>query len=86
MHYIFHKQFIKDYEKLPVKIHKAIKERLTLFVENPFSKKLNNHGLEGKYKEYRSINIAGDYRAIYKEVSKEEVVFVKIGTHAELYG
>lgn len=34
---------------------------------------------------YRSINITGDYRAIY-EVKDGIAYFISVGTHHELYG
>jgi len=86
MNYQFHNHFKKTYLKLPKKLKNTVDKKLLLFSENPHSSTLNNHTLIGKYKNYRSINITGDYRAIYKEISKYKVLFVKMGTHSELYG
>jgi len=46
---------------------------------------LNNHPLKGKYADCRSINIGGDLRAVYKYTDENSCVFIKIGTHSELY-
>lgn len=86
MKYHLHKSFVKSYRKLPKKLRKVVKEKLILFCEDLFIHELNNHALSGKYKGYRSINISGDYRAIYREIQKKEVVFVILGTHSQLYG
>ena len=86
MKYRFHNHFKKSYLKLSKKLQKAVDNRLLLFSKEPFTISLNNHPLTGKFKGYRSINITGDYRAFYKEISKNEVIFVKVGTHSELYG
>jgi len=86
MKFKFHNHFKKAYLKLPKRIKEAVNNRLLLFEELPFEFSLKNHALTGKYKNYRSINITGDYRAIYKVVVEDEVIFVKIGTHSELYG
>lgn len=86
MNYQFHNHFKKTYQKLPKKLRDAVDTKLFLFAKNPYLASLNNHILIGKYKDYRSIKITGDYRAIYKEISKERVIFVKIGSHSELYG
>lgn len=86
MKYQLHKSFVKAYRKLPDKLKRSVKEKLSLFCEDPFLKELNNHALSGKYQGYRSINITGDYRAIYKVLSEEEVIFVVLGTHSQLYG
>jgi len=85
MKYELHKNFIKLYQKLPAKIQKVTKEKISLFVENIYNSELNNHALVGKYLGYRSINITGDYRAIYKIISKNKIIFVTIGTHSQLY-
>lgn len=81
----FHKNFDKKYKKLKQEQKKRAKERLALFLENPFSPILENHPLKGKYKSYRSINITGDLRAIYKFVNEQECIFVTIDTHSNLY-
>lgn len=86
MKYQFHDHFKKAYSKLPKKIKESVGSRLMLFSRSPFEVSLNNHPLLGGYKGYRSINITGSYRAIYKELKKDDVVFVKLGTHSELYG
>lgn len=86
MKYQFHNHFKKAYLKLPGKIQKTVDDKLFLFSKDPFAESLRNHFLMGKYKGYRSINITGDYRAVYKEMSKNKVIFVKLGTHSELYG
>lgn len=86
MKYQFHNHFKKAYLKLPERIKKSVESRLMLFSKDSFEGSLNNHLLLGKYKGYRSINITGDYRAIYRERGEDEVIFVKLGTHSELYG
>lgn len=86
MKYQFHNHFRKAYLKLPEKIKKSVNDKLTLFSNDPYGTFLSNHPLLGKYKGYRSINITGDYRAVYKELREDEVIFVKLGTHSELYG
>ncbi|PIP31366.1 hypothetical protein COX24_04015 [bacterium (Candidatus Gribaldobacteria) CG23_combo_of_CG06-09_8_20_14_all_37_87_8] len=46
---------------------------------------LNNHPLRGNYVDYRSINITGDLRAVFKLINENEAIFVRVGTHSELY-
>ncbi|MBL7141874.1 type II toxin-antitoxin system mRNA interferase toxin, RelE/StbE family [Patescibacteria group bacterium] len=81
----FHKNFEKQYKKLKKKEQEKVCERLELFLKNPFNSRLNNHPLKGKYTDYRSINITGDLRAIYKFISEEECIFVVIDSHSNLY-
>ena len=86
MNYVFHKDFIKAYTKLSAKPKLAVDEKIRLFKENPFSDTLRNHHLKGKYMGYNSINITGDYRVHFKVVSENELIFVRLGTHSQLYG
>jgi len=81
----FHKNFDKQYKRLKKKEQKKAQERLVLFLKNPFNSQLNNHSLKGRYTDYRSINITGDLRAIYKFISEEECIFVVIDSHSNLY-
>ncbi|PIS14364.1 hypothetical protein COT64_03035 [Candidatus Shapirobacteria bacterium CG09_land_8_20_14_0_10_39_12] len=82
----FSRKFDKELKKAPLEIKIAFRQRLNLFVQDQFYLTLNNHALTGKYKGYRSINITGDWRAIYT-VSKinNKIIFETIGTHSQLY-
>lgn len=80
----FHKTFKKRYKKLRA-LQRKIDERLVLFRGNPFHSILGNHALAGKYQGHRSINITGDYRAVYRLLDKNTALFVDIGTHSDLY-
>lgn len=75
---------MKQYKKLPA-IQKKVDKRLALFAEDPFVPALNNHALAGKYEGYRSINITGNYRAIYELVNDNTAYFIALGTHPNLY-
>lgn len=81
----FHKNFEKQYKKLNSKTQSQAAARLEIFLNDPFNPILNNHPLKGKFIDYRSINISGDLRAIYKFNGLEECIFVFIGSHSELY-
>ncbi len=81
----FHKNFKKALKKLKSGEKKKLKERLKTFLDDEFNPILNNHPLRGKYKAYRSINITGDLRAIYKRKSFRRIIFVVLGTHSDLY-
>ena len=85
MRIIFHKSFEKKYKKLSANIKRKIKERNVLFMSDPYNPSLNNHSLQGKYLGYRSFNITGDLRIIYKLLNNDTAVFVEVGTHSELY-
>ena len=85
MHFAYSPQFRKRYAKLPQKTQKQIAVRLLLFVNEPFHPQLNNHKLHGEYAAYRSINVSGDLRIIYKTIKSGDVLLFTLGTHHELY-
>ena len=64
---IFQGIFKKKFKKLSPKIKDQFDARLILFEENRFNPILNNHSVEKRFPNCRSINITGDYRAIFKE-------------------
>jgi addiction module RelE/StbE family toxin len=81
---IYHKDFTKGFKKLSPKIKEKFKDRLTLFEKDEFDPVLNNHSLKGKYLGYRSINVSGDIRAIFKR-DFQSALFVAINKHSNLY-
>lgn len=82
--------FSRRFEKQRAKLIKSVKnklgERLRLFMETPFHPLLDNHPLHGMYVGCQSINITGDYRAIFYHEAADTVRFIAIGTHHELFG
>jgi addiction module RelE/StbE family toxin len=77
--------FDKRYSTLSKKLKRKTKERLKLFVRDPFDRILNNHQLHGEYEGYRSINVTGDMRLIYKDMGNSKYILHEIGTHSQLY-
>ena len=81
----YHPIFKKQFRKLPKNIQNHFKDRLDIFLDNMFHSLLNNHSADSVYPGWRSINVTGDYRAFFEVKEKEMVIFMKIGTHSELY-
>lgn len=85
----FAKKFKKQYEKADYKIKSAFDKKIELFLQDPFYPLLNNHALTGQHLGKRSINITGDWRAIFSEIENEEeekvVIFELLDTHSNLY-
>lgn len=85
----FSKNFDKELKKTPLKIKIAFRRRLNLFIQDQFHPTLNNHSLRGKLVGYRSINITGDWRAIFSvrvsNKGKQIVIFEMLGSHSHLY-
>jgi len=82
----FAKSFTKQFNKLPDKLQEKSKTRIYAWKDNPRAKQFSDHALTGKYKGYRSINIAGDLRAVYLRKGDTVVIFTFIGSHSQLYG
>ena len=85
MNIIFHKRFDKMAGKLPPKIKTKMVERITLFSKDPLAYELRNHALNTPYGGSYSIDITGDYRAVYHLVDNHTAIFTHIGTHSQLY-
>jgi mRNA-degrading endonuclease YafQ of YafQ-DinJ toxin-antitoxin module len=58
--------------------------RLEIYLKDPRNPLLNNHSVSKAFPGRRSINITGDYRAIFREYG-DCAVFTMIGTHSQLY-
>ena len=80
----FTKKFYKQYHKAPIHIMKAFDKKLALFLSDPFNPRLNNHLLSGNRKGLWSINITGDWRALYVK-NGDTIIFELLGTHSQLY-
>lgn len=81
---IYHKNFIKELKKMAPGIKRKFKERIRIFSGDEFDPVLNNHALRGRFQGYRSINVTGDLRAIFKRTTNA-AIFVTIGSHSSLY-
>ena len=86
MQFFLSKQFEKDFAKLPKGVKQKTIAVLQKFAHDPKDASMRNHRLSGKWKNYFSINITGDTRAIYVFVESDTVRFVAVGSHSELYG
>jgi addiction module RelE/StbE family toxin len=78
--------FKRQYKKLPKPIQLQFDVRLALFLDDATDPRLRVHPLKGKFSGYWSMNVNGDFRALYRHDGDEIVIFALIGTHSELYG
>lgn len=72
-------------QKLPPKVKQKMMERIELFTNDPLNSQLRNHALHTPYKGSYSIDITGDYRALYELVDANTALFAHVGTHSQLY-
>lgn len=81
----FHRTFKKRYKKIPLDIRRQFDERFRLFAKEPFYPILNNHALTGDRIGQWSINVTGDWRALYFFRDRNTIVFIDIDTYGNLY-
>jgi mRNA-degrading endonuclease RelE of RelBE toxin-antitoxin system len=80
----FHKGFRKRYYRLPKKVRDKFDERLRIFIFDRSHPVLHVHPLRGERWPLMSMNVTGDYRALFT-LEKDGVTFREIGTCSELY-
>ena len=85
MDVLFHKRFKKQLQKIPLQVQEKFFERLNIMVTAGEVPQLGIHRLGGDMAEFKSINVTGDYRALFEIKEKNIIIFMKIGTHSELY-
>ncbi len=88
------KEFKKDWQRLA---HSGrydmnrLKEAMLLLIEDtvPLPPEWLDHALTGDWTNHRECHVGGDFLLIYRLDSngtEERVIFVRAGTHAELFG
>ena len=82
---VFDKKFVKAIHKLTTSEQSRFDDRLRIFKRDSHNPLLHDHKLHGTYEGYRSINIGGNLRAIYKLIPPDTAIFVAIDTHTKLY-
>jgi mRNA interferase YafQ len=89
----FTKDFIKDWERLSRSGRydmNRLKEAMLLLIDNmgPLGPEWRDHVLEGGWGGHRECHIGGDFLLVYKlDIAGKVgvVVFVRAGTHSELF-
>lgn len=89
----FTKTFLKDWERLSrsgrYDMHR-LKEAMLLIIANdgPLGPEWSDHPLKGDWIGHRECHIGGDFLLAYKiddSGKTGQVIFVRAGTHAELF-
>ena len=87
----YSKQFLKDWERLSRSGRYdmgALKAAMLLLIANeaPLPTEYRDHELKGEWQDHRECHIGGDFLLIYTlEDKKNLIIFVRTGTHAELF-
>lgn len=79
------KEIKKIYQK-DKKLANRIEKQIALFEENPKHPSLRTHKLSGAMDNMWSMSITMNIRMVYVLLDQSHVIFVKIGTHDEVYG
>lgn len=87
------KSFSNDWERLSKSGRydmKRLKEAISLLIANdePLGKEWLDHPLTAEWADHRECHIGGDFLLIYKLIaskSKEWIIFVRAGTHSQLF-
>jgi addiction module RelE/StbE family toxin len=84
----FLEPFEKQLKNAPDDIQEAFFDTLELFLADPQHPHLRNHKLTKQFTGYRSIDVTGDWRAVFRESQAGEqriIKFYVLGTHTDLY-
>ena len=84
---IYQRRFEKDIKKAKKRGYDMKKLKhiiLKLLEEESLSVKNRNHKLKGEFEGYWECHIEPDWLIIYKKTS-EAIIFVRTGTHADLF-
>jgi len=67
------------------KLANRIEKQILLFEENPKHPSLRIHKLSGSHPNMWSISITMSIRMVYLLLENDEALFIKIGTHDQVY-
>ena len=88
MKIVLHPHFKKAYKKRIAPQDKLVsqtRERIAQFQENPHDPIVKDHALSGAKEGFRAFSVTGDIRIVYLPLQEDEVVFVDIGSHNQVY-
>ena len=80
----FKHSFRRQFKKLPSKIQLQFGSRLDILISKSNNPLLRIHRLRGSKYPLKSMNVTGDYRALFIQ-KRDTIIFYEIGTHSELY-
>lgn len=82
---LHHKNFKKDFKKLPKNMRERFGERFMIFLKNPTDPIVRDHPLLGILEGKRAFSVGGDTRVIYRFLDKNTILLLRIGTHNQVY-
>ncbi len=87
------KAFLKDWQRLSRAGRydmRRLKQAMLLLIANdaPLGREWLDHALTGNWAQHRECHVGGDFLLIYRidaSYDPEQIVFVRTGTHSELF-
>lgn len=85
------RSFTDDWERLNLSGRydmAALKEAMLLLIagDAPLPAEYRDHKLSGKMNKYRECHIGGDFLLMYELLGNTDIIFVRAGSHADLFG
>jgi mRNA interferase YafQ len=88
------KAFLRDWERLSrsgrYDMHRLKEAMLLLIAATPLGPEWKDHPLKGDWASHRELHVGGDFLLIYRldeaEAKAGTIVFVRAGTHSDLFG
>jgi len=82
---VFEKSWNKYLAGLTEKQKKNLRERLAIFKQDIFDKRLKTHRLKGNLKDYYAFSISYSDRIVFKIIEDNSVYLIEIGSHDVCY-
>lgn len=79
------KKKLKKYLAKHPEMETRIKDKLKIFIKNPYAPELRSHKLSGRLKDLRAVVIDYDCRIVFAFVGQDIALLISIGTHDEVY-
>lgn len=78
-------RYLRRAKKLPGAILERLEEREKIFIANPFDPRLDTHKLHGKDKAFWAYSITQSLRIKFEFLGNNQVLYVDIGPHDNVY-
>lgn len=81
----FEKHWIKYLKRLNEKEKEQLRERIAVFKEDVFDRRLKTHRLKGNLKDYYAFSVSYSDRIVFRLLDNDEILFIEIGSHDVCY-
>lgn len=79
--FYYERDFSKSLKKYSSSEKNRIKNKIQIFLNNPFNPSLRTHKLKGRLRDYWSFSITYNLRILFEFIDSQTVGFIDIGTH-----